>query len=554
MAGDDDRDPEEGDDPSSDSGAPAFPGVNSIKKARKIRKKAEKRKRKKEARSKDRGRRDAAGEAPDEGPKEKAASDDAPKRQAAGSAPPASADESERRPDFAPGIFRAATPRADVVVVGAGLAGLQAARSLRSIGATVKVLEARDRVGGRLLTQTIDDAPFDLGGQWIGPSQTRLAALVRDLGIETFPTFHDGIKLLDNDGKVSRYKASIPSIGLLGLVNVQYAQWRIDRMARKVPLRAPLRAPDSDQLDAMSVEQLKHRLVKSDDVAGLIDAAVRVVFGAEPAELSLLQFLFTAHSGGGFRRLVDIEQGAQQDRFVTGAQSIATAMVERLGDDVVLSAPVRTIERNERECIVTTDAGPYAAKRVVVAVPPPLAARIDYRPALPAHRDQLLQKMPMGSTLKVVMTFERPFWRARGLSGELVTTRGPVTVTFDNSHANGRASLVAFVVGKQARLLARATARERRAVVGKALARHFGPEVEQPLSYRELCWDAEPWTRGCPVAIAGPTVLSSYGATLRQPIDRIHFAGTETATVWVGYMEGALESGMRVAREVAMKL
>lgn len=446
--------------------------------------------------------------------------------------------------------------RADVIVVGAGLAGLAAARDLQHQGARVCVLEARDRVGGRTHSRRVGRATFDVGGQWLGPTQDRVAALARGLGSRTFPTYTQGKKVLDLDGRVSTYKKSIPSLPVASLLDMHTALRRLDRMMRRVPLHNPAAARRAHYFDSMSVETFKHLHVRTRAVHRVLDVAIRTIFGAEAAELSVLHFLFYLHAGGGLLSLAEVRGGAQQDRFVDGAQSLALGLARGLGDQVQLSAPVRRIEQDGEGVVVATDRGRVAGRYAVVAIPPPLQAGIDFEPALPAARAQLVQRAPMGSTVKLLITYERPFWRTRGFSGEVVCTSGaPITAVFDNtSYDNTQPCLLVFVVGRAARAWSNRSESDRRRDVLSHLARWFGDEALEPVDFIEMDWNAEPFTGGCPVGIMPPGVLTSFGVTLRQPVGRLHFAGTETAVEWNGYMEGALESGERAAREVGRLL
>lgn len=445
----------------------------------------------------------------------------------------------------------------DVIVVGAGLAGLNTARLLRRGGARVLVLEARDRVGGRTYSRAIDGATFDLGGQWLGPTQHRVAALARELGIRTFPTWSRGTKLMEVDGALRRYEGSIPSLSIVNLLLLHRTMRRVDRLTRQVPAAAPERARRAAEWDGMSLETWKRANVPSRQVRDAFDVAVRVVFGAEPGELNLLHFLSYLSAGGGLRSLIEIEHGAQQDRFVGGAQGLALGLAAELGDAVRLSAPVRHLAQDADG--VTVHAGipeqAWRARHVVVAVPPPLAGRLSYAPALPPLRDQLTQRLPMGATTKCIVTYDQPFWRDAGLSGEAISGAGPLTVTFDNtSHDGARAALVGFVVGQSARALAPLPAAERRARVLAAFARFFGKAASAPREYVEQDWQEEQWTRGCPVASFAPGAMLAFLPALRAPVGRLHWAGTETATEWNGYLEGALQSGERAAAEVLARL
>lgn len=444
---------------------------------------------------------------------------------------------------------------ADVVVVGGGLAGLTAATQLVAAGRSVVVLEARDRVGGRLESAQVGRARFDLGGQWIGPQQTRMCELVAELDIATFPTFHKGRKVLMVGGDRSTYAGDLPSLGLLNLLLLQAGVWLIDAMARRVPVDDPWTAANAERLDSMTVETWKRRMIPSRKVRGVLDAALRVVFGAEPAELSMLHFLWYVHQGGGILKLVEIKHAAQETRFATGAQTVPERLAARLGDRVVTGSPARRIvqhgDTDAGLVEVHTDTKVWRARRVVVAVPPALCGRIAFEPKLPALRDELHQREPMGATIKFHVQYETTWWRDEGFSGEAVCTEGPISVVFDNtSHDGAQPALLAFSVGRAARDLGALDPDERRRRVLDVLATCFGPDALAVTGFTEKDWSAEEWSRGCPTGSMPPGVMSVHGPALRKPCGRIHWAGTETARQWTGYMEGAVESGERVAAEV----
>jgi monoamine oxidase len=419
----------------------------------------------------------------------------------------------------------------------------------------VLVVEARDRVGGRTRSDQIGNATFDVGGQWIGPGQERVRALADELGIPTFPTHTDGKKVLEVEGKVSTYKRSIPSMSIPNLIQMQGALSYLKRVRKRISPTAPMTAEGADELDGETLETWRGRFVKSSKINAVMDAAIRTIFGAEARELSALYFLMYLNAGGGMLSLSEARGGAQQDRFIPGAQAISLALAKELGDALILGAPVRKIVQGKDGVDLVTDGKTIGGRFVVVAVPPPLAGRIEYEPPVSVGRDQVTQRFAMGAAVKVLVTYERAFWREAGFSGEVVSSDGPLSVVYDNTSHDGRQpALIGFVVGNQARQWSAQPVSDRQRRVTNALERYFGDEAASVQSYHELDWGAEPWSRGCPVGGLPPGVLTSSFAHLRKPEGRIHWAGTEAATEWIGYMEGALQSGERAADEILRRL
>ncbi|MBX3191857.1 MAG: FAD-dependent oxidoreductase [Labilithrix sp.] len=444
----------------------------------------------------------------------------------------------------------------DVVIVGAGLSGLVCAHRLAQAGRRVRVVEARDRVGGRTLSAPLGRGRFDFGGQWIGPGQIRAVALARELELTTFPTFEKGRKLFVTRDAVTTYRLLVPRLSLVGLAGLARAFVKIEIASRRIPLSEPSRARRAAALDAQTAEDLVRGL--PDDARALFAAAVRAVFGVEPRELSLLYFLWYQRAGGGFANLVGVAGGAQERRFVLGAQSLSTSLatrVESAGGSIVLGAPVTRIAQDDRG--VTVDARGVEAVRArhaVVAAPLALSARVAYEGGaldVGALRAKLAARMPMGRMIKIVVLYDAPFWRTRGFSGEVVYAEGPLSVVFDNgSHDGVQAALVGFIGGDDAASFREKDASARRASVLAALVRAFGERARAPAEYVEHDWNAEEWSGGCPVATMPSGAMAACAQELRAPTGRIHWAGTETALASPGYLEGAIEAGERAAKEI----
>jgi monoamine oxidase len=444
-------------------------------------------------------------------------------------------------------------PSADVeiAVVGAGFAGLAAAHDLARAGRDVLVLEARDRVGGRVAGADLEGGErVEIGGEWIGPTQDRLAAMAAEVGVETFLTHDEGDNLLEWRGRRRRYRGTIPRLSPLVLADVEVVRRRLERMASGVPLEAPWDAPGAARLDAQSLGSWLDRHARTRTARQLVAVVCRTVWGAEPHELSLLYVLFYIRSAGSFSMLTDVAGGAQESRFVGGSELVAERVAAQLGDRVRLEAPVRAITRDEHGVELVADGVTVRARRAIVAIPPVLVNAIEHRPALPAARVQLGQRTPMGAIAKVSAVYDAPFWRADGLSGQALTDRGPVTLTFDNSPPSGRPGvLLGFVGGDDARAYERLSPERRREAAMAGFARLFGPRAARPRDVVEKRWTADEWSAGGPMGNPVPGAWARLGPALRAHAGRVHWAGTETATVWCGFIDGAVRSGERAAAE-----
>ncbi len=449
------------------------------------------------------------------------------------------------------------TAQPSVAVVGAGLAGLACATRLLAAGLEVTVLEARERVGGRTEGGHLaDGTPIELGGQWLGPGQNRMHELVADLGLETFRTWNDqGRMVIDLRGRrttMRSHKGAVPRLSPFALADLGQGLARFTALSSRVDLRRPWESPDAHDLDGQTFETWIRRNLRTPSGRAYFRIACEAVFSADSTDLSLLHALFYSHSGTDLETLLATDAGAQQDRVVGGSIRIAEAMAAALGDRVRLGEPVRRIEHDTAGVRVETRTGTVVtADRVVVTLPPTLAGRLEYAPALPSWRDQLTQRVPAGSVIKCYAAYDHPFWRDAGLNGQAASDRGPVKVTFDNSPPSGTPGiLMGFIEADDGREWARRPEQERREAVLACFARYVGPQALTPVQYVERDWMAQEFSRGCYGAHFAPGVWTAYGHALRTPVGRIHWAGAECSPVWNGYMEGAVRSGETTAAEV----
>jgi monoamine oxidase len=427
----------------------------------------------------------------------------------------------------------------------------------------VIVLEARDRVGGRAWNHVLPGGHVsERGATFVGPTQDRILALGKDLGIDTFPTYDTGNNVYVTGGQRSTYSdtgvTGTAPLDPLILPELALVVQQIDDLSKSVPVDRPWAAAQAELYDGQTLESWIDSHSLTERFRALIPVATRPIFGAEPRELSFLFVLFyvaasgNAQNPGTFERNFDTRGGGQMWRFIGGSQALAIRMAHQLGRRrVLLSTPVRRIVQERGAVRVVSDRVTVRAKRAIVAIPPTLAGRIDYEPGMPVSREQLTQRLGQGNLTKVAAVYDRPFWRDAGLNGTAVSTDGFVSATFDDSPPGGSPGIIfGFVGGDSARAYEAMSPAAGRAQVLSEFATLFGPEAASPKAFYDTRWTNEPFTRGCPVAIAGPGTLLAYGDRTRAPQGRIHFAGTETSTFWNGYMDGAVRSGERAAAEV----
>uniref|UniRef100_A0A8D3EG24 Amine oxidase n=1 Tax=Scophthalmus maximus TaxID=52904 RepID=A0A8D3EG24_SCOMX len=429
-------------------------------------------------------------------------------------------------------------------------AGLSAAKLLKASGLNPVVLEARDRVGGRTFTvQNKETKWVDLGGAYIGPTQNRILRLAKEYDIKTYKVNEQERLVHYVNGKSYPFKGSFPPmwnpIVLLDFNNL----WRtMDQMGSEIPREAPWRAPHAEEWDKMTMLQLFEKICWTSTVRRFATLFVRVNVTSEPHEVSALWFLWYVKQCGGTMRIFSTSNGGQERKFVGGSSQISECMARELGDQVKLQSPVYSIDQSGDAVVVETlDKQTYTAKYVVVATPPGLNLKMHFNPELPPLRNQLIHRVPMGSVIKCMVYYKENFWRKKGYCGSMVIEEegSPIGLTLDDTKPDGSPRPRTTMSEHLKTMSVRG-----RKCTSPPAEPFVSSRVFQPVHYEEKNWCEEEYSGGCYTAYFPPGILTQYGKVLREPVGRLYFAGTETATEWSGYMEGAVQAGERAAREV----
>ncbi|XP_037095398.1 amine oxidase [flavin-containing] [Syngnathus acus] len=462
-----------------------------------------------------------------------------------------------RRQDDASSRMTAPGNTYDVVVVGGGISGLSAAKLLLESGLSPVVLEARDRVGGRTFTARNKETKWvDLGGAYIGPTQNRILRLAKQYGVKTYKVNEQEKLAHYVEGKTYAYKGFFP-LTWNPLIHLDFNNLfrTFDAMGKEIPREAPWKAPHAEEWDHMSMQQLIEKICWTSATRRFAMLFVNVNVTSEPHEVSALWFLWYIKQAGGTMRIFSTTNGGQERKFLGGSGQISECMARELGDRVKLQSPVYRIDQSGDMVLVeTTDKQTYMAKYVIVATPPVLNLKMHFNPELPPLRNQLISRVPMGSVIKCMVYYKENFWRKKGFCGSMVIEEegAPIGLTLDDTKPDGSVpAIMGFILARKCRRFCGLTKEERFKMICESFSKVLGTEEAlHAIHYEEKNWCEEEYSGGCYTAYFPPGILTQFGRVLREPVGRLYFAGTETATEWSGYMEGAVQAGERAAKEI----
>ena len=413
------------------------------------------------------------------------------------------------------------TGNADVIVIGAGFAGLKAVQELVAMGRSVILLEAKDRVGGRVKRAEVAGRVADVGGQWVGAGHTELIGEAARHGIGAYKQYETGKTVMQLLGKVVHFTGTVPRMNPVALIELFRLQRRWEREMRQVPADAPWAAPKAAEWDAMTLESWIVKNVRTKAAREFARLVPRSAWAAEARQVSYLWFLDALRSGTGLDYLMGVKNGALDSKFTGGMQQVAQRMADELGERVVLGAAVRKVVQNSEGVRVTTNKGDFEGRFLIIAAPPGPIARIVFEPALPAARDGLHQRMPMGNIIKVIVAYREPFWRTDGFSGQVATDDDTLGLALDDTQSGDQGVLLCFIEGRHALEMSAAGRDVRKQKVIDSLVRFFGPRAADYVAYEDNDWMLEPYTHGY-VGHMPPGVMTRFGHALREPCGRIH--------------------------------
>lgn len=446
---------------------------------------------------------------------------------------------------------------ASVVIVGGGFSGIAAAKKLHEAGVSFLVLEARERLGGRVYTKRFDqDYYLDFGGQWIGPTQDRMYELCHELGVSYFATYNQGKNILDLGEKLKTYRGTIPKLDLFSLLNLDWLIRKIEKLARQIDPNAPWNHPKAKEWDSQQLDEFLLKHSKTTACYKVIRVGCETIFACDPDQVSLLHALFYIRSGTSLDCLINVKGGAQQDRIKGGMQTLIEAMAKPFLNQILFQSPAQQIHYSENGVEILGEGFSISASKVILAVPPPLLAQIEFSPALPEAKAKLFQNYPMGRVAKCFMIYDKPFWRELGFSGQSVSDdKTPFQTLYDCSPADAsKGILMGFVVGSRAEQFFSIEKNDRKVKMEAILTRYFGEKAKEAIEYQEFSMTDKTWSRGCYAALMQPHAWTDFQDAYRSPLPPLYFAGTEAAVKWHGYIEGAVLAGESAATDVLTSL
>jgi putrescine oxidase len=445
----------------------------------------------------------------------------------------------------------------DVVIVGAGPSGLTAARELKKAGLSVAVLEARDRVGGRTWTDTIDGAMLEIGGQWVSPDQTALLALIDDLGLQTYSRYRDGESVyIGADGKRTLYTGETFPVSETTAAEMDKLTVLLDSLAAEIGAEEPWAHPKARELDTISFHHWLRQNSTDEEACNNIGLFIAGGMLTKPAHaFSALQAVLMAASAGSFSNLTD-EDFILDKRVVGGMQQVSLLQAAELGEDVVLDSPVRTINWTEdasggHRVTAVSERATVNARFVIMAVPPNLYSRVSFNPPLPRRQHQMHQHQSLGLVIKVHAVYSSPFWREDGLSGTAFGAGAIVQEVYDNTnHEDPRGTLVGFVSDEKADAMFELSAEDRRRTILESIASFLGEKALDPEVYYESDWGSEEWTRGAYAASYDLGGLHRYGKDQLKPVGPIYWSSSDLAAEGYQHVDGAVRMGQITAARI----
>lgn len=442
----------------------------------------------------------------------------------------------------------------DVIIVGAGAAGIMAAKALQRAGKTFCVLEARDRIGGRIKADTIANTVVDAGAGWTNMEQSLLLQLAKDHNRSIHRQFAHGNSILDLNHTISLFNREQFGLSFLANRALANALHKLEHDALSVPIDAPWKAENAYIWDSQTLQNWINVNITNPQAKAYFETSVTIELSIEPSKISYLYFLQLVHADQVLEKEPAGVEGAWSYQIEGGLFQLLNQVSHTLTHSIHLNSPVKAVQQTESHIHVHTEHGAFKADYCIIAIPPTHASHIDFTPHFSARRSTLFQSMPMGAAIKSFIAYPSPFWRDQDNSGIIISNTNPFSISLDVSDRTNHGMLTAFACGSEAIDLSAMEQEARCKLLIDHLVKHFGEQAKNPIDYIDTDWATEPWSHCGYSGYLPPGMLSILKGEISFPSGRIHWAGTETATNWHGSVEGALSSGVRASKEVLERL